>query len=665
MKQARIYRISNKDKDMDPRNRKRRQDRKDTPGRDVTGPGCGFSSLAIWVLLGLAVVFAAWSPLQNYFSDRERITYTQFRQYVQQGEVEKVTVSGDRIQGELQEPPQQEDGNETRDYTKFLTYLPSFGDQELLKMLEAQGVVVQTQPEADFNLVSILINFLPLALMIGFVYLIFRQRQGRGGNMLSMFSMRESQAQLYDREDQPTTFDDVAGLQGPKTELKEIIAFLKEPERFQRLGGETPNGLLLVGPPGTGKTLLARAVAGEADVPFYSISGSNFMEMFVGVGASRVRDLFEKAKEESPSIVFIDELDSIGRSRGAGLGGGHDEREQTLNQLLAEMDGFEPQENVIVMAATNRPDILDPALLRPGRFDRRITINLPTLKDREKILNLYAGDKELAEDVDLEEIARSTAGFSGADLENLLNEAALLAARKEKEQIEPEDIEDARDKVMMGLERQSIALTEEECRMLAYHESGHAVLAAVLPHADPIHKVTIVPRGKAMGVTQQLPEKERYVYRKEYMLDRLAVMLGGRASEELNLNTFTSGAENDLKEATKLARRMVLDWGMGEKLGHMALGGRKEQVFLGEEIAQRREYSEETAREIDQEIKAILDRAYERARSTLEEYQDGLEKLVKRLQETEEVPGEEVNELIGLDREEGSEKDSEEKQDQA
>jgi len=650
---------------MDPRNRKRRQDRKDTPGPDVPGPGCGFSSLAIWILLGLAVVFAAWSPLQNYFSDRERITYTQFRQYVQQGEVEKVTVSGDRIQGELQAPSRQEDGKEARDYTKFLTYLPSFGDQELLKMLEAQGVEVQTQPEADFNLVSILINFLPLALMIGFVYLIFRQRQGRGGNMLSMFSMRESQAQLYDREGQSTTFDDVAGLQGPKTELREIIAFLKEPERFQRLGGETPHGLLLVGPPGTGKTLLARAVAGEADVPFYSISGSNFMEMFVGVGASRVRDLFEKAKEESPSIVFIDELDSIGRSRGAGLGGGHDEREQTLNQLLAEMDGFEPQENVIVMAATNRPDILDPALLRPGRFDRRITINLPTLEDREKILNLYAGDKKLSEEVDLEEIARSTAGFSGADLENLLNEAALLAARKEKEQIEPEDIEDARDKVMMGLERQSIALTEEECRMLAYHESGHAVLAAVLPHADPIHKVTIVPRGKAMGVTQQLPEKERYVYRKEYMLDRLAVMLGGRASEELNLNTFTSGAENDLKEATKLARRMVLDWGMSERLGHMALGSRQEQVFLGEEIAQRREYSEETAREIDQEIKAILDRAYERARSTLEEYQDGLERLVKRLQETEEVPGEEVKDLIGLEQEDSSGKETEQEEEQA
>ena len=613
------------------------------------GPGCGMSSLLIWIMLGLAVIAVAWGPVQNYFSDRERITYSQFRGYVQQGEVEKVTVSGDRIQGELTDLPQEQDEEDARDFNTFFTYLPSFGDQELLTMLETQGVEIQTEPEADFNFGTLLLNFLPLALLAGFVYVIFRQRQGGGGNMLSMFSMGESQAQLYDREDEPTTFEDVAGLHGPKTELKEIISFLKEPERFQRLGGETPHGLLLVGPPGTGKTLLARAAAGEADVPFYSISGSSFMEMFVGVGASRVRDLFEKAKEESPSIVFIDELDSIGRSRGAGLGGGHDEREQTLNQLLAEMDGFEPQESVIVMAATNRPDILDPALLRPGRFDRRVTINLPTLEDREKILELHARDKEISEKVDLEKIARSTAGFSGADLENLLNEAALLAARKEKEAIEPEDLEDARDKVMMGLERESLALTEEECRMLAYHESGHAVLAAVLPHADPIHKVTIVPRGKAMGVTQQLPERERYIYRRDYMMDRLAVMLGGRASEDLNLDTFTSGAENDLKQATKLARRMVMDWGMSERLGHMALGGRQEQVFLGEEIAQRREFSEETAREIDEEIKAILDRAYQRARSTLEKHSEGLEKLVERLQEKEEVPGDEVKELIGLE----------------
>jgi cell division protease FtsH len=432
--------------------------------------------------------------------------------------------------------------------------------------------------------------------------------------------------------------------------LREIIAFLKHPERFQRLGGEIPTGVLLVGPPGTGKTLLARAVAGEAEVPFFSITGSNFMEMFVGVGASRVRDLFEEAKKASPAIVFIDELDSIGRRRGAGVGGGHDEREQTLNQLLAEMDGFEPHEDVIVVGATNRPDILDQALLRPGRFDRRITVDLPTLRDREKILTIHARDKTLAENVNLEQIARGTPGFSGADLENLLNEAALLAARQDKDAIGQEDIEEARDKVMMGLERESVALTDEECELLAYHEGGHAVLAAVLPHADPIHKVTIVPRGRAMGVTQQLPERERYLYRREYMLDRLAVMMGGRASEDVVLDTHTSGAEDDLKQATRLARKMVLSWGMSEKLGHMAFGGRQEQVFLGEEIAQRREYSEQTARDVDEEIRSILERAYEHAVSTLKEHRDALDRLAKALLEKEEISGEEVVEIIGVGR---------------
>ena len=617
-------------------------------------PGCGISGLFIWLFLGLAIASIIWGPLSNRFDERTRINYSTFRQHVQAGEVEKVTVIGQQIQGRLKEPVEQGQGEgeeETVTYTKFVTFLPSFGDEKLLSLLESQGVEVETQPESEFSLVNILINFLPLLLMIGFGFMIFRQMRGRGQNVLSIFSMRDSQADLYERREERTTFDDVAGLKGPKTELQEIIAFLKQPDRFQRLGGEIPNGVLLVGPPGTGKTLLARAVAGEAEVPFFSISGSNFMEMFVGVGASRVRDLFEEAKDTSPSIIFIDELDSIGRSRGAGLGGGHDEREQTLNQLLAEMDGFEPQEDVIVMAATNRPDILDPALLRPGRFDRRITVNLPTLQDREKILELHARGKKLSDEVDMERVARGTAGFSGADLENLLNEAALLAARKDKDAIESEDIEDARDKVLMGLERESVALTDEECELLAYHEAGHAVLAAVLPHADPIHKVTIVPRGQAMGVTQQLPERERYIYRREYMLDRLAVMMGGRASENLVLGTFTSGAENDLKQATQLARKMVLDWGMSERLGHLALGGRREQVFLGEEIAQRREYSEQTAREVDEEIKAILDQAYERATETLKAHRAGLERLADALLEKEEIPGERVTELIDLEEE--------------
>ena len=629
----------------------------------IRRPGCG-GSVIVWLLVGLAVASLFWGPLSRQFSGRTRISYSAFRDQVENGNVTQVTVSGEEIRGQLKEAAQKGTGEEAVEYTEFITYLPSFGDEQLLSELESAGVEVQTEPESDISLITLLINFLPILLLVGFVYLIFRQRQGQGQNLLSVFSMQKSQAQLYDREKERTTFEDVAGLEGPKRELREIIAFLREPKRFQRLGGEIPNGLLLVGPPGTGKTLLARAVAGEAEVPFFSISGSNFMEMFVGVGASRVRDLFKEAKKASPSIIFIDELDSIGRSRGAGLGGGHDEREQTLNQLLAEMDGFEPQEDVIVMAATNRPDILDKALLRPGRFDRRITVNLPTLQAREEILQLHAKDIELSEEVDLEKTARGTAGFSGADLENLLNEAALLAARKEKKAVESEDLEAARDKVMMGLERESIALTDEECQLLAYHESGHAVLAAVLPHADPIHKVTIVPRGKAMGVTQQLPERERYIYRREYMLDRLAVMLGGRASEDLLLDTSTSGAENDLQQATDLARKMVMSWGMSEKLGHLALGGRREQVFLGEEIAQRREYSEQTAREIDLEIKRILDESYQRAVETLQEHRQGLEKLVEALVDREEIPGDEVKKLIGLDDGGSSQAAAEEQEEQ-
>lgn len=613
--------------------------------------GCRTRGGIVWLLLGLALASAIWGPLSNQFNDRREIDYSEFRNQVQAGNVSQVTVSGETIEGQLKEAAQETtDSGETTMYERFTTYLPSFGDDQLLSLLEAQDVEVRTRPESEFSFLDLVINFLPLIAVIGFGYMIFSQMRSRGQDALSIFSMRESQAELYDRRKERTTFDDVAGLRGPKTELREIIAFLKEPDRFQRLGGEIPTGVLLVGPPGTGKTLLARAVAGEAEVPFFSITGSNFMEMFVGVGASRVRDLFEEAKEASPSIVFIDELDSIGRRRGAGVGGGHDEREQTLNQLLAEMDGFEPHEDVIVVGATNRPDILDRALLRPGRFDRRITVDLPTLNDRHEILKIHARDKILGEDVDLERVARGTPGFSGADLENLLNEAALLAARQDKDAVEQEDIEEARDKVMMGLEREGVALTDEECELLAYHEAGHAVLAAVLPHADPIHKVTIVPRGRAMGVTQQLPERERYVYRREYMLDRLAVMMGGRASEDVALDTNTSGAEDDLKQATRLARKMVLSWGMSEKMGHLAFGDRQDQVFLGEEIGQRREYSEQTAREVDEEIRAILDGAYEHAVSTLREHRDALDRLAEALLEKEEISGKEAVEIIGVER---------------
>ncbi len=612
--------------------------------------GCRTRGLVVWVFLGLALASMFWGPLSNRLGGAIEIAYSEFRQQVRNGNVERVTVTGQQIEGQLIEAAEKTaESGDTVTYDTFTTYVPSFGDDELLSLLESEGVQVESQPESDVSFIDLVINFLPLVVVVGFGYMLFNQMRSRGQDAFSIFSMKESQAELYDRRKEHTTFEDVAGLQGPKTELREIIAFLKEPERFQRLGGEIPTGVLLVGPPGTGKTLLARAVAGEAEVPFFSITGSNFMEMFVGVGASRVRDLFEEAKKASPSIIFIDELDSIGRRRGAGVGGGHDEREQTLNQLLAEMDGFEPHEDVIVVAATNRPDILDQALLRPGRFDRRITVDLPTLPDRTKILEIHARNKTLAEDVDLEQVARGTPGFSGADLENLLNEAALLAARKDKDAVEPEDIEEARDKVMMGLERESVALTDEECELLAYHEGGHAVLAAVLPHSDPIHKVTIVPRGRAMGVTQQLPERERYVYHREYMLDRLAVMMGGRASEDLVLQTKTSGAEEDLRQATTLARKMVVSWGMSEKLGHLAFGGRQEQVFLGEEIAQRREFSEQTAREVDEETKVILDHAYEHAIGTLREHREALDQLASALLEKEEISGDQVLEIIGVE----------------
>jgi cell division protease FtsH len=618
--------------------------------------GCSLFGMSIWLIL--LVVASLWVFGVFDRSQAVEISYSAFRQQVQDGNVARVTVTGEQIQGELQEPVDQQVNGETITYDQFTTYLPSFGDEALLTLLEEQGVEVQTEPESDFSWTTLLINALPILVLLGLGYLMVSRMRNQGRNI---FSVGSSQAELYDlEEEERTTFDDVAGSQEVKTELREIIEFLKHPERFRALGGEMPRGVLLVGPPGTGKTLLARAVAGEAEVPFYSITGSNFMEMFVGVGASRVRNMFEDAKKSSPSIIFIDELDSIGRQRGTGLGGGHDEREQTLNQLLSEMDGFEVNEGVVVMAATNRPDILDPALLRPGRFDRRITVKLPTKHDREKILEIHAQDKPLAENLDLERVAQGTPGFSGADLENLLNEAALLAARKEKDEIEYEDIEQARDKVMMGLKRKNLALGEEECRLLAYHEGGHAIVAALLPHADPVHKVTIVPRGRAMGVTQQFPEKDKYIYKREYMLDRLAVMMGGRAAEKLVFESTTSGAENDLKQATQLARRMVLDWGMSEEMGPLAFGGESDEVFLGQEIARRRSYSEETARQVDLEIKQIVENAYERANETLREHRDHLDRLAEILLEREEIPGDEVLSLVKESEEEESSSDESE-----
>jgi cell division protease FtsH len=606
-------------------------------------PGCSIWQLLIWLLLTALVGY--WvSGFFGLGGEQQSISYSEFKKQVSEGDVASITIRGQEITGEMEEPQTiQQPGDQVMTYTQFSTHVPTFGDEELLPVLLEQDVEVNSEPQSEFSWLTLLLNVGPLLLLVFMGYIFFRRMQGQGQRI---FSMQQSGAELYDRRREGTTFDDVAGAQGAKTELREVIEFLKDPSRFQRLGGEMPKGVLLVGPPGTGKTLLARAVAGEADVPFFSITGSDFMEMFVGVGASRVRDLFEDAKNASPSIIFIDELDSIGRKRGAGLGGAHDEREQTLNQLLSELDGFEPNEDVIVMAATNRPDILDPALLRPGRFDRRITVDLPTMKNREAILKIHARDKPLADEVDLERVAQGTPGFSGADLENLLNEAALIAARRDTDVIERQDIEEARDKILMGLERENMALTDEECRLLAYHEAGHAIVAAVLPHADPVHKVTIVPRGHAMGVTQQMPRQDRYIYPKEYMIDRLSVMMGGRASEQLVLGTETSGASDDLTQATRLARKMVLEWGMAERFQHMALGGQSDQVFLGQELTQRRDYSEETAREADEETRKILSQAYKRAYETLEDHRDQLDQLADILVEEEEIPGERVVEII-------------------
>ncbi len=598
------------------------------------------------------LLFFAFIPLilgffGGTFTNDTQISYTSFRSQVASGNVKSVTVSGDKITGTLIKAGTITKNGTSVNYNDFVTYVPSFGDNQLLQLLQSHNVDIVTEPASNFSWASLLSYALPFLLLIIVGYYFLNRSQSQGDNV---FSMGKSRARLYHKSTERTTFNDVAGAEGTKRELTEVVDYLKNPMRYKSLGGKIPKGILLVGPPGTGKTLLARAIAGEANVPFFSISGSDFMEMFVGVGASRVRSLFEDAKKSSPSIVFIDELDSIGRRRGAGIGGGHDEREQTLNQLLSEMDGFEPNTNVIVMAATNRPDILDPALLRPGRFDRRVTVDLPTLKDRLDILKIHSRNKPLTDEISLERIARGTPGFSGADLENLLNEAALIAARKNKQEIELEDIQAAQDKVILGLERENMTLTKDEYKLLAYHEGGHTVTAAYLPNADPINKVTIVPRGRSMGVTMQLPERDRYLYPREYMLDRLAVMMGGRAAEELVMHTMTSGAENDLKQATQLARKMVLDWGMSDRLGHIALSDDSGEVFLGEELTQRRFYSETTAREVDEEVMRFLQEAYERSYHILETHREGLDRLADALVEHEMIDGKDVMKLLEIDQ---------------
>ncbi|MFW6193727.1 MAG: ATP-dependent zinc metalloprotease FtsH, partial [Gemmatimonadota bacterium] len=596
-------------------------------------------SPSFWVLVLLVPVFAA-SLLRGGGADAGELTYSDFRAQLRGQNVESVTVrEGRRMEGVLASPIRR-DGAEVR---RFRTHLPFEADLELVQQMEDAGVEVEGEGPASSWLAWVL-RALPWLLIAGIWIFLWRQMQG-GGNRAFQFA--RSNPHMVSGETPEVTFDDVAGCEEALEELQEIVEFLREPGRFSRLGGRLPKGALLVGPPGTGKTLLARAVAGEAGRPFFSMSGSDFVEMFVGVGASRVRDLFEQAKSRAPCIVFIDELDAVGRHRGAGLGGGHDEREQTLNQLLVEMDGFEPNAGVILLAATNRPDVLDPALLRPGRFDRQIVVDRPDVRGREGILEVHTRDVPLAEDVDLSVLARATPGLSGAQLANVVNEAALLAARRGRDRVHMEDLEEAKDKVMLGAERRSLVISEEERRVTAYHEAGHAVVALRLPGLDPLHKVTIVPRGRALGLTASLPEEDRHNYTRSWLEGQLVMLFGGRVAEEMVFGPekITTGAGDDLDRATAVARRMVTRFGMSEAVGPMTVGDREEEVFLGRELGHRREVSEKTAELVDAEVKRILEEAYAAGRSTLDENRDLLEAVARALLERETLDADDIRAL--------------------
>ncbi len=585
-------------------------------------------SIALWLALGLMFLLLFNMFSRQQVKEPEEI-FSDFLNQVEKGQVSKVTIQGSTIHvivnGE-----------------HFKTYAPA--DPDLVKTLRAKNIQIEAKPaEGDPWWMVMLVQWFPMLLLVGVWIFFMRQMQIGGGKAMSF---GKSRAKLLTENTHKVTFADVSGIDEAKDELEEIIQFLKDPKRFTRLGGRIPKGVLLVGPPGTGKTLLARAIAGEAGVPFFSISGSDFVEMFVGVGASRVRDLFVQGKKHAPCIIFIDEIDAVGRHRGAGLGGGHDEREQTLNQLLVEMDGFEANEGVILVAATNRPDVLDPALLRPGRFDRRVVVPRPDVKGREGILRVHTRKVPLSDDVDIIKVARSTPGFAGADLENLVNEAALLAARRNKEKVEMIDFELAKDKVLMGAERRSMVMSLSERRNTAYHESGHALVACLQPGADPVHKVTIIPRGMALGVTQQLPLDDRYTYARDYLMTQLATMFGGRVAEELVFSQTTTGAGDDIEKATELARKMVCQWGMSEELGPMTFGRREEQVFLGRDINHQRDYSEHTAIEIDREVRRMVDAAFQRARKLLTDNLPLLHAVSDRLLEKEVLDGGEVAEMV-------------------
>ncbi len=592
---------------------------------------------AFWILVVLMFVVA----LQLVRGPKDTATefnYTELQAQIKAGNVHKVTFKGQTLEGELRAPVKR-DG---QDVVKFTLTLPPSTEGLVQQLQDADVIIEAQQPQAGWG--TILLGALPWLLFIAFWLWIFRSMQG-GGNRAFQFG--RSKAKLLSPDTPKVTFSDVAGADEAKEELQEIIEFLKDPARFSRLGGRLPKGVLLVGPPGTGKTLLARAVAGEAGCPFFQMSGSDFVEMFVGVGASRVRDLFEQGKAHAPCIIFVDEIDAVGRHRGAGLGGGHDEREQTLNALLVEMDGFESNEGVILLAATNRPDVLDPALLRPGRFDRQVVVDLPDVRGREGILRVHAKKLPLADNVELGLIARGTPGMSGADLANVCNEAALLAARRSADKVSMVDFEQAKDKVMLGTERRSLVLTERERKLTAYHEAGHAVLGLKIPGLDPVHKVTIVPRGRALGITASLPEEDRHSYRKEWLEGQLAMLFGGRVAEEMifGVEDVTTGAGNDIERATGMARRMVTQFGMSEVIGLMTIGDAEHEVFLGREISQRRQVSEHTARLVDQEVKRFLDEAHDRARRVLEENQDLLERIAAALLERETLDRNQIQSL--------------------
>ncbi|WP_434633071.1 ATP-dependent zinc metalloprotease FtsH [Chromobacterium sp. CV08] len=592
-------------------------------------------NIAIWVIIGL-VLMTVFNQFNKRQDTQNQLEYSQFVSDVESGKVQSLTIEGHPLRGQWLK-------GKLTDGTAFSTFAPY--DPQLVDDLIKNNVRFSAKPEEEPSmLMSIFISWFPMLLLIG--VWVFFMRQMQGGGKGGAFSFGKSKARMLDQDANTVVFADVAGCDEAKEEVKEIVDYLRDPSRYQSLGGRIPRGILLAGSPGTGKTLLAKAIAGEAKVPFFSISGSDFVEMFVGVGAARVRDMFEQAKKNSPCIIFIDEIDAVGRQRGAGLGGGNDEREQTLNQLLVEMDGFDTNSTVIVIAATNRPDVLDPALQRPGRFDRQVIVPLPDIRGREQILNVHMRKVPIAADVNAEVIARGTPGFSGADLANLINEAALFAARRNKRLVDMEDLESAKDKIMMGAERRSMVMTEEEKKNTAYHESGHAVVAKLLPKSDPVHKVTIIPRGRALGVTMQLPEQDRFAYDRGYLMDRLAILFGGRIAEELFMNQMTTGASNDFERATQMARDMVTRYGMSDKLGPMVYGENEGEVFLGRSITTHKNLSEATLQQVDAEIRRIIDEQYALARRLLEENRDKVEAMTAALLEWETIDAEQINDIM-------------------